>query len=594
MNVMKKSEKRFHNIVNAISRFWFSSGSFFLAMVFAMIAIGTKKGTDEAIVAFILSGIFGISLQLFYERFFKGKNKIYWLLFGIGILFTMSYFFYLQKQGADNYSVVIRSVVLFFVFLMGSIWIPSIKQKIPAFSKNMVIFFKNFFIAFLSALILMLGIYAIIGAFDFLIHSVDSKVYSQVAVLCWFGFFPLYYLSLIPVFPGTFQEETKAYLEAIRIPKFFEILLAYIVIPILFVYTLILILYILQNITGDFWKDGLLEPLMISYVIVGWLTIYLVETIPLKIVQLFKKVFPVLLFIISFLQGISSLIKTRYFGLTDGRYFIFLFVLFSLISAVLFALIPKYKQLSPIFLLGLSLVSILPGINAVSIANFSQEHQLNHVLTQNEMVQNGEVQANDNLSKGEKEKIVASIQYLRKSDYLKEIDYLPSTLEQYDGFETVFGFNEYNFDQSQDYYRSPNSFTVQINTEKTETVEFSSAGVFIPLQIMEKQFYPDQSNQLTFEKEDKKYFLIWKEETNDSILLIIEDENKKELLNYDLTFLKELQEMTDEANVYPLSPKEATFETENETLKITLFISSLYVEEDRPIDGTFYLFIDFK
>ena len=55
------------------------------------------------------------------------------------------------------------------------------------------------------------------------------------------------------------------FLEAAKCPKFFEILISYIIIPLIAVFTIILLVYIIKNIGGEFWSDNLLEPMIVSY-----------------------------------------------------------------------------------------------------------------------------------------------------------------------------------------------------------------------------------------------------------------------------------------------------------------------------------------
>ena len=82
----------------------------------------------------------------------------------------------------------------------------------------------------------------------------------------------MYFLSLIPIYPGESNkgsEETKRQTDVVfraaKCPKFFEILISYIIIPLITVFTIILLVYIIKNIGGEFWSDNLLEPMIVSY-----------------------------------------------------------------------------------------------------------------------------------------------------------------------------------------------------------------------------------------------------------------------------------------------------------------------------------------
>lgn len=592
--VLQKGERRFKQIGKAIRRFWFATGAFLMAMCVGMVGVAWQEEFDDLILTLILGGLLGICIQLIYERFFLKKEVVYTLLYGAGIVSLFGYYLYLHLQGTQSYSVVIRTSVLCFFLILVSIYIPTFKEDISAFSQSLLLFVKNFFTSLLSTLVLMLGLYAVVGAIDFLLFPIGNEVYEQLAVITWLGFFPLYYLSMIPIFPKSDQEVTPDYRERIQVPKFFEILLAYIIVPLLSIFTVILLVYVLQNIAGSFWQDGLLEPLLVSYVIIGWLTLYLVEALDVRIIYLFKKAFPFLLFIVTLLQGISSLIKTTHLGLTDGRYFILLLILFSIISTLTSFFFSKWRKWSPVLLLLLTFISMIPGIDAVSVANRSQKKHLTETLIKNEMLLDDTVQPNGGISTTDKEKIVTSVQYLRKSGYLGKISYLPRSLTHYQDFEETFGFSEYGYDQQEEAYQSPKSFNLQVASDETLPIVIDSADLYLPLEITDKKFYPDQSNIIAFNYKDDNYFLTWQETIGQTANLTLSDADKKSIMSYDMIFLRSLKQLSRDGNFYELLPEELTFVTENDQVKLTVFITSLYIEEEQAINGQFQLFVDFK
>ena len=111
----------------------------------------------------------------------------------------------------------------------------------------------------------------------------------------------MYFLSLIPVYPGIvnqnkdqgitdLQEENIN--KAAYCPKFLEVLISYILIPLIAVFTIILLIYIIQNIGGAFWKDNLLEPMLVTYSITVILVYILASEIENKFTIFFRKVFP--------------------------------------------------------------------------------------------------------------------------------------------------------------------------------------------------------------------------------------------------------------------------------------------------------------
>src|SRR5690606_9799957 len=121
------------------------------------------------------------------------------------------------------------------------IWIPSIKSKV-SFNKSFLISFKAFFIALFFSGVIFGGTAVILGATDTLLFSVDYRAFSHASNVIFVLFGPLYFLSLIPLYPGKANmgdEQTLAGIEQeANCPKFLEILISYIIIPLIAVFTL--------------------------------------------------------------------------------------------------------------------------------------------------------------------------------------------------------------------------------------------------------------------------------------------------------------------------------------------------------------------
>ncbi len=592
MNLAEKSQKRLKNIALAVSRFWFSTGAFVLATLTVITVIQTENDSFEATLALMFAGFLGVAAQLAYERFFK-QQTLQLLLYGAAGLTALVYYFYLKNTEPYHYAPAIRTAVLFFMTFIGSIWLPTIKQDEYAFSRSFIIFLKAIFTAFLFALVLMLGSFAIVSAFNFLIASVSYKVYSHLAAITWFGFFSLYFLSLLPQFP-TEGAADKNYLQAAAIPKFLAVLLSAIVVPLLAIYTLILLIYILRNIAGDFWNNNLLAPLLVSYVVAGWFALFAVDTLTTPTVVLFKKYFPPLLFIVTALQGLASLIKIREFGVTDGRYFILLFVIFSMVSSVLYLLQHKRMNWIPGILLGLSLLSILPWIDAVSIGTRSQAKQLENTLVRNAMLQDGELRPDASIPKKEKRKIVESYDYLSKVDYLENLSYLPDNHLNTRSFAEAFGFDPYSLDDPLiNGGNRTKSFYLEVEREPALQLDITDGNLFVPLSVYNgkfSQYNAEDTLTITYKKTD--YQLVW-EEDRQNVQLILQ-KGTQQLAVYDLQFLRELETLNTSNQTLYLAPEKLTFEKQFTDVRMKLYVTRLFVQENQDLESDFYLVLSFK
>ena len=110
------------------------------------------------------------------------------------------------------------------------------------------------------------------------------------------------------------------------------------------VFTLILGVYIATNIAGDFWRDNLLEPMIVSYSITVILVYILASRLENRFAQLFRKIFPKVLVPIVIFQTIASIMKIGDMGVTHTRYYVIAFGIFAIASGILFSFLPVRKM----------------------------------------------------------------------------------------------------------------------------------------------------------------------------------------------------------------------------------------------------------
>ena len=177
------------------------------------------------------------------------------------------------------------------------------------------------------------------------------------------------------------------FLRAAKCPKFFEILISYIIIPLITVFTIILLVYIIKNIGGEFWSDNLLEPMIVSYSISVIVVYLLASELENKFTVLFRKILPKVLVPIVVFQIISSLLSLSETGITHTRYYVILYGLFAAVSGILLSFLPVRKNGSVAALLIIfSIFSIVPPVDAFSISKSSQINLVEKVLLENKML----------------------------------------------------------------------------------------------------------------------------------------------------------------------------------------------------------------
>ncbi len=406
---------------------------------------------DRLLLTFIVGVLLSLVAQGMYERFFTdGKKR--WLLAAGSVILAGVY--YLTMLGAPDYSPVIsiRTGVLALALVVAFIWVPTIKSKFQ-FDQSFLIVFKAFFTSLFFGAVIMLGVSLILGATDQLLFNVTYRAYPHAANIIFIIFAPMYFLSLIPKYHVDEGEVDQR----VKWSRFLEVLVAYIIIPLVSVFTVILVLYILLNIRDEFWTDNLLEPMLVTYSIVVIFVYVLSGTLENKLVDHFKRIFPKVLLPIVLFQTIASFLKIQEEGLTHSRYFVILYGIFAIISGVLFSIYKGKKNgVVAILLMGLSIISIVPPVDAFSVSRRSQTEQLETVLIENEILIDGEIQRVTDISEQDRRLISNTTFYLYEMNYTEDITWIPENFSYYSDFEEVFGFSPYEsrYDMDVPTYRS--------------------------------------------------------------------------------------------------------------------------------------------
>lgn len=606
MKLKNQRRVNLENLSKAILRFPFSTAAFALATLLVMYTIQAEDASSlmDEVTCLVMAGFASTLAQLLYERFFKNQEKYKFALYAGAVIFAFLYYLYLSGTDINDQRVMIRTGIVFFILHFASIWAPTIRQADLPFSKSFVVFFKAHFTTLLFSFVLLIGTFTVLGTFHALITEVNWKVYSHVAALIALSFTPIYFLSLIPIFSINEKNrenvDEESFKRAVSVPKFLEVLLSYIVIPLVVAFTFILLLYILGNITGDFWNDNLLEPMLVSYAVNGWITLFLIESVETRNARLFKKYFPKLLLVVVSLQTIASILRISTYGVTHGRYYVILFGLFSIVSSVIYSFFYPKRNVIPGILLTLSLISIIPPIDAVTVGIDSQKNRLVDTLESNGLLENDTINKEDSIPERDREMIADSVRYLDRMNELDALEFIPDNFSLYSDFESTFGFNLYTLEETGGEgtdYADPDYYSVVIDDSEPIWLDVSNSDIVLPVSLINGEIRSLDTNtsfyqQLPFEYEGSTYILNFRDEEEETILWIGNAENDV-VVEYDLSFLRNLDEDFNESDNIA-DPNELMFSEEFEEMTITLQLLELTIMEDEPIEAEMYIHISFE
>lgn len=584
MRGVRKLQDKLTGLTDAIARYPLTTLFLIGAAFIDANMISTHKDNPKYLLTFIVGAFLSAVSQVAYERFFS-KFSTRMVLMGVVVLLTAGYYLIIMQAPTLSMEIEFRTNVALFALLIAFIWVPVIKSPI-SFNISFMIAFKSFFNSLFFSGVIFGGISIILAAIDQLIFTIDSNAYLHTANIVFILFAPMYFLSLIPLYPRDEDKNEEKINRAAQCPKFLEILISYIVIPLTAVFTLILVIYIFKNIGGKFWTDNLLEPMIVSYAITIILLYILASEIENKFTAYFRKIFPKVLIPIVLFQVVSSVISLSDTGVTHTRYYVILFGIYSAIAGILLSFIPVRKNgVIAAILIIFAAVSIVPPVDAFTVSRNSQISTLKNALVKNDMLENNKIKPNANISNHDKKIITNAIQYLYMMEYTKKIDWLPDDFNAYEDFNATFGFN--GFQEPLD-SKQP----VFLSIQQPSIIKITGFETFVQTDI--SMFDKSRLEFGNFEKAGKKYTLV-KDFNQDEPNLILMGENNREILSFNTQVI--FDKFADfQSGKDMISVEDATFSKENAFAKMTIVVQNINIEgqNDQNNNALLYVFVQIK
>lgn len=616
MKSKEKLQKTLSGLYEAISRYPLTVIFLIAAAIANSMGIERGEPYTKVLLTFIVGAFLSFTVQAAYERFYvKFLHRA--ILMSVSVVLALGYYLIVNQSVTTSIETWIRTSVALFALFIAYIWVPVIKSKVT-FNESFMCAFKAFFNSFLFSLVLFTGISLILTAINLLLFHINEKSYMHTLNIVGVLFAPIYFLSLIPIYPGLsirnllkdgmeantdnieFNKEIIKYdeekiLKASNCPKFLEILISYIIIPLLSVYTAILIIYIIKNINTKFWSDNRLEPMLVGFAITVILLYILASRLENKFAIVFRKIFPKLLIPIVIFQIISSILRIQYTGITHGRYYVILFGIFAVISGIFLSIIPVRKNgIIGILLIGFSLFSIIPPVDAFTISRTSQQKKLENVLIKNTMLVDNKITPNPSISDEDKKIISTTMDYLEMMGYTKKIEYLGKDFNLYRDFYINFGFYRYE----DNIYRQDNIF---ISLNRQLPINISGYDTLVVTDFYIGKDNTNSNNKLcVFEKAGNKYNLSINYSLDSSYIWLSNDKDE-ELIRINMKDVFDKFESSTSGN-YPISkdsinPEQATFTQENDKAAISLVALNINIQKsnfENPYNGEFYVFVKIK
>lgn len=593
---MSKVKTFINNIVNNLKTtlYRFPMTSIFLLGIATImfIIIEDFSGLDEDLLTrLIFAGIIGAllstAIKFMVERFDKFKNPL--IFYGLTLVLAAGYFFFMTDDQISR-SMFIHLLVISFALFAAYLYLPSAKNAVN-FGDVALSHFKAAFTSILYGGVLYLGIAAIIGAIDILLYDVDYKSYGHAANIIFILFTPLYYLSLLPKFNSTDEDDRKKKEASYTYPKVLDILVSNITIPLITIFSLVLIIYFIKILVTGVWPVGQVGPMVLGYSAAGYFIYILSSNLNNKIALYYRKVFPLVLIPLVLMQLVSSYIRIDAYGITESRYYVVLFGVFSLVCAVML-LVSKKKNPNTIVLLSalFALISIIPPLDAFSVSRNSQQGRLEEILVRNKMLVNNELVKKSDISNEDKFEITNISNYMQGMGYLDDLAWYPEEyIENYYGnFKNTYGFEQYY------YYGNPGddeSLYLNAMLDISEVFDIGGFDKFFKINIYNSDSSVMEAGE--FVLNNKTYKIMEETDGKGNLTIFISQDGAKVMEIPMIDFIEGLFETANEPKAM-MTQEKLTIEKENAELKIKLIINSLYVDKSNVnkiyISGDAYMF----
>lgn len=378
-----------------------------------------------------------LCIRLFVEKSDERAIPRAVLYYTFGAILLLLYYYFLLPEfnmiSITRYTGISLALYLCFLF------IPYLPQR-ERYEMYITKIFSGFFITLMYSVILYLGLAAILFTVDKLLAvSVASKTYYYTFLLVAFIFAPSYFLAGIP------QKDEKQDVE--NYPRLFKVLLLYIVMPLLTVYTAILYIYLGKTIVTWQWPVGLISHLVLWYSVITVSVIFFITPIRDKYnwAGMFSTWIPKIVLPVLVMMFISMGIRVNAYGVTESRYYVIALGLWVSGAMAYISFSKKPRNIMLVISLSIiSLISVTGPLSSYSISVMSQNSRFENILARNNMLREGVIKVSPAaISDEDKNEISSILNYFNSSHSLKEVRCLPENFRMGD-MEKVFGFQFYS------------------------------------------------------------------------------------------------------------------------------------------------------
>lgn len=373
-----------------------------------------------------------LCLRLFFERAPSiGTMQKITLHLGATIGLVLYYLFLLKKL---NMTSLVAYTALTLAFYLIFIFIPYFYKR-ENFELYCVQLLTNFTVTYFYAVVLYLGLAAILFTISKLFLVQMGRVYFDIWLIVAGIFSPAYFLADVPKLKTEFQVSNYS--------KVLKILLLYIVTPLLIVYSAILYAYFAKIIITGTWPEGIVSHLVLWYALISVIVIFFIYPFRdrVKWVAGFLSFFPRFIYPLLGMMFVAVGVRIQSYGITENRYFVLLAGIWVTGILIYYLFAKRVRNIIlPVSLALIAILSVTGPWSSFSISKISQNQRFTALLAKYDMIDgNSIVKPVRPIPNRAKMEIVSILSYFEKSHSLKDLKILPAGFKL-NQIQEVFGF----------------------------------------------------------------------------------------------------------------------------------------------------------
>ena len=370
--------------------------------------------------------------EIIREKYFYEKNK--WLVRGIYSFITLVlsiifYVDYLQTNDYNNFkfwALIPISIILF-------VLIPILNKENK--EKYLQSEFSDFVITYIFAAVLFVGIAIVLTTVSYLFFSSNNDFFFRLTTYSfWFiaeVFGASLFLSLL--------KKPDDDLENYKFPSIFNLLIKFVIIPLIVIYTGILYIYMAKAVISMQLPKGLISHLVLWYTAFSVIIIILITpfTQKDKFLGNFKKYFPYFSIPLIFASLFALFQRIYQYGITEKRYYVLILIFWLLFCVILFI---RKMNITGIFisLIACVVIAVYTPFSAKSVSNFSQKERLKRMLVKYGALKDGKIsKITQKLTNRQGNHIHTTIQYISSNSDIQKLNFKNEKGEVYSTLEDL-------------------------------------------------------------------------------------------------------------------------------------------------------------